>query len=136
MDIKAMFAAKQVSAPTRGDRDAITLFKSSIQTQLRKIDALKKDNKAPIAATNWFKRRDGGYLLHLGKKPIELNGGTHWEVDSLEELEVLLNGAKELADTDKEFQKAIKDAKKASDKTEAAATATPQRRSRKPRSAA
>lgn len=112
MDIRAMFKAKQAKAPTRGQRDAISLFKGSANTQIEKIEELQKDPLTKIAATNWFKAYDGGYRLRLGKKPLELDGAKYWQVSNLDEARALFEAAIELADTDKEFQEAIRAAAK------------------------
>ncbi|MEW9616034.1 hypothetical protein AB3G45_19655 [Shinella sp. S4-D37] len=112
IDIRAMFKAKKAEAPAKGQRDAISLFKGSARTQIKKIEELKKDPLATIAATNWFKRYDGGYRLQLGRKPLELDGARYWQVSDLDEALALFEGAIELADTDQEFQEAIRSAKK------------------------
>ncbi|CDZ31086.1 Hypothetical protein NGAL_HAMBI490_59590 [Neorhizobium galegae bv. officinalis] len=128
-EIRAMFAAKRAEAPARGQRDPITLFKTSVQTQIKKMDQeMKKPGSAKgTAATNWFKSYGGGYRLQLGKKPIELDGAKYWQVNDLEEAKVLFEGALTLADTDREFQKAIQAAKVEADTAtvKEAATAKP-----------
>ncbi len=132
MDIRAMFKAKKAEAPAQGQRDAISLFKGSVRTQLKKIAELQKDPLTNIAQTNWFKAYDGGYRLQLGKKPLELDGAKYWQVSSLDEAQVLYEGALTLADTDKEFQAAIRSAK--TPKTTPADPDKP-RRGRKPKAA-
>lgn len=112
MDIRAMFAAKKAREPVQGQRDPISLFKNSVRTQIKKIDELKAKPDTKIAATNWFKAYDGGYRLQLGYKPLELDGNKFWQVDNLDEVRALYEGALELADKDKEFQEAIRAAKK------------------------
>lgn len=128
-DIRAMFAAKAAEAPIQGQRDAIALFKGSIRTQIKKIEQLKKDPSTTISQTNWFKSYDGGYRLQLGKKPIEFNGAKFWQVNDLDEAQVLFEGALSLADADKELQDAIRNAKKPS-----ADEATKPKRGRKSKS--
>lgn len=108
MEIRAMFKAKKAEEPVKGQRDAISLFKNSVRTQIKKINELQKDPLTKIAAANWFKTRDGGYRLQLGRKPIELDGAKYWQVGDLDEVRALFEGALELAESDKEFQDAIR----------------------------
>ncbi|MDR6757204.1 putative NAD-dependent protein-ADP-ribosyltransferase YbiA (DUF1768 family) [Mycoplana sp. BE70] len=130
MDIRAMFSAKKAREPVQGERDPITLFKNSVRTQIKKVEELQKDPLTKIAQTNWFKAYDGGYRLQLGKTPLELDGAKFWQVDNLDEARALLEGALELADSDKEFQEAIRAAKKPKE-----AEATKPKRGRKPKAA-
>lgn len=112
-DILAMFAAKQTDAPARGQRDAVSLFKASVKMQIKKVQEEKKSpGSSKTPALNWFKPYDGGYRLQLGKTPIKLQGATHWQADNLDEVVALLEGAEKLADTNADFQKAIRDSKK------------------------
>lgn len=115
MEIRAMFKAKQAPEPKQGERDAISLFRRSIDTQIAKLDAIAKDKSTKIATTNWFKAVNGGYRLHLGKKPIELDGAKYWQVADVDEARALFEGAKDLAASDRDFQDAIRAAKKAED---------------------
>lgn len=136
MEIRAMFKAKQAKEPVRGERDAISLFRRSIDTQIAKLDAIAKDKNTKIATTNWFKAVNGGYRLQLGKKPIELDGAKYWQVADVDEARALFEGAKDLAATDRDFQEAIRAAKAADDDKGKAADEPPKKRpGRKPKAA-
>jgi hypothetical protein len=117
MEIRELFKSKQAKEPVKGQRDAITAFKNSVQTQIDKIDLLEKDPLATIATSNWFKAYDGGYRLHLGKKPLELDGARYWQVSNLSEARSMFESAITLASEDKEFQNAIRAAKQTDDKS-------------------
>lgn len=136
MEIRAMFKAKQAKEPVQGERDAISLFRRSIDTQIAKLDAIAKDKNTKIATTNWFKAANGGYRLHLGKKPIELDGAKYWQVADVDEARALFEGAKDLAGSDREFQEAIRAAKKAEDdKGKTTADPAKKKPGRKPKAA-
>jgi len=131
MDILEILTTKRVDGPARGERDAITLFKGSLETQIKKIDAIKKDPSTEIAVTNWFKAYNGGYRVHLGKTPIELKGGKYWQLDGLAEAREFFVKISSYVDTDKDFQQAIRDAKQAEDAKRKAAGEAPKKRGRK-----
>jgi len=134
-DIRAMFEAKAMPAPGRGSRDAISLFKGSVRTQITRAEDAKAGKAAKTTALNWFKPYDGGYSVQLGKKPITFGANTHWRADDLDEVIRLLEGALALADSDKEFQSNIRTAAKENKPTTAAANvdAPPVAKTRKPR---
>lgn len=133
-DIRAMFKAKAVPAPGRGSRDTVSLFVGSIDTQIKKAKDMQSDKSVKTSATNWFKPYDGGYLLQLGKKPMDLDGNTHWKVDTLDEVIAMYEEAKKLTQADVEFQTAIRKAAKKAPVSEPSTAAAPrQKTTRKPK---
>ena len=122
-DIKALFAAKKAQAPVVG-RDAVSLFKKSAQTQIKRAEAAKTA-KSKTPALDWFKETVNGYTFQLGKKPIPYDGASHWEVESLDEVKRFLGLAVELADSDQDFRKAIRAAAQKNGTTSGTTSATP-----------
>jgi hypothetical protein len=123
-DIRAMFAAKRTKAPVRGERDAISLFKGAVKTQITRAEEAKAGKTAKTPALNWFKKRDGKYLLQIGKKPLAIGKDSYWEADDLDDVIRMLEGASALADSDAEFQAVIRKAA-LDNKTRTTTTTTP-----------